>query len=311
MSVIELLFNVVAEYLIQIMALTTVVALILRYIAHRSNKVNQAYFNSFSHSIVKQLEEEEAKHENVDDVEIWLDNLLYKIEEHLPDRSLRFRKQEEQQRQRLSDFTDSKRSVMNAMKQQVDALKSPHPPNFFELADRVLKQDNNWRNILKYLPIDSLNRGLDLLPNLFIVGGIFGTFVGITSALPMIAKIDITQLDKAAPVLNAFVGGVAYSMNTSIAGIIFSVTMTLVTTLFPLASVRNDVLKNFERAIEFMWYRIHGSKLSQGEYKLLEALNKLNTSTDHLLTEIKEMNRSRQNDQLDRELRLLTIPKFI
>ncbi|SMF62969.1 hypothetical protein [Pseudobacteriovorax antillogorgiicola] len=291
MSVIEI-FNIAAAYLIQIMAITCVIALILRYIAHNNNKVNKAYFNSFSHAVIKQLEEEEAKHESVDDVEIWLENLLYKIEEHLPDRSLRFRKTEEKQKQRLSEFTDSKRSVILAIKQQVDALKSPHPPNFMELADRVLNQDPNWRNILKILPVNSLNRGLDLLPNLFIVGGIFGTFVGITSALPMIAQIDITKLDEAAPVLNAFVGGVAYSMNTSIAGIVFSVTMTLITSLFPLASVRNEVSKNFERAIEFMWYRIHGNKLSHGEYKMIEAIENLRKSNQEavkLLAEIRDI----------------------
>ena len=299
MSVIEL-FNLAAAYLIQIMAISCVVALALRFIAHGNNKINKAYFNSFSTAVIKQLEEEEAKHESVDDVEIWLENLLYHIEEHLPDRSLRFRKQQEKQKQSLSDFTDSKRSVILAIKQQTDALKSPHPPNFVELADRVLNQDPNWRNILKILPVNSLNRGLDLLPNLFIVGGIFGTFVGITSALPMIAKIDITKLDEAAPVLNAFVGGVAYSMNTSIAGIVFSVIMTLMTSLFPLVSVRNEVLKNFERAIEFMWYRIHGNKLSHGEFKMIEALTKIHESNEAMtkvLSDIKKIAGEDNNNQ--------------
>ncbi len=294
MSVIEV-FNLLSSYLIQVMAIACCIALCLRFIAHRANKVNQAYFNSFSHSVIKQLEEEEQKYESVDDIEIWIDNLLYKIEEHLPDRSLRFRKQQNQ-RLRLTEFSDSKRSVMNAIKQQSDALKSPYPPNFGELADHVLNQDPRWRNILKFLPIESLNRGLDLLPNLFIVGGIFGTFVGITSALPMIAKIDITQLDKAAPVLNAFVAGVAYSMNTSIAGIIFSVTMTLITSLFPLAATRNEVSKNFERAIEFMWYRIHGNKLSQGEYKLLDALFSIDSGVKELVQEIKALKEHQAED---------------
>lgn len=300
MSIIEV-FNIAASYLIQIMFVSCVVALILRYIAHQNNKVNRAYFNSFSHSVIKQLEAEEAKHESVDDVEVWLDNLLYKIEEHLPDRSLRFRKAEEKMKQNLAEFTDSKRGVIAAIKQQTDALRSPHPPNFGELADRVLNQDPNWRNILKILPVDSLNRGLDLLPNLFIVGGIFGTFVGITTALPMIAKIDITKLDEAAPVLNAFVGGVAYSMNTSIAGIVFSVTMTLMTSLFPLASVRNEVSKNFERAIEFMWYRIHGNKLSYGEHRLIETLEKIETSNQAIkqaLEDIKSL-AAEDDDSLD------------
>lgn len=292
MSIVIAFFNFAANYLIQTMAFSCAVALLLRFIAHRNNKVNLAYFNSFSTAVIKKLEAEEAKREAVDDVDIWIEEMLYHIEELLPDRSVRFRKKDQKLKQNLSDFTDSKRSVILAIKQQADALKSPHPPNYVELTDRILNQDPNWRSILKFLPVDSLNRGLDLLPNLFIVGGIFGTFVGITTALPMIAKIDITKLDEAAPVLNAFVGGVAYSMNTSIAGIVFSVIMTLMTTLFPLTSIRNEVAKNFERALEFMWFRIHSSKLSQGEFQMIKALNSIANSNARIIELMEERDKA-------------------
>lgn len=288
MSIVEL-SSLASGYLIQLMAMTCLIALIVRFIAHKANKINKTYFNSFSHAVIKQLEEEVEKHESVEDVDIWLENILNQIEAHLPDRSLRLRKKEAKKKQRLSEFTDSKRGVIVAIKQQADALKSPHPPNFMELTDRVLDQDPNWRSILRVLPMDSLSRGLDLLPNLFIVGGIFGTFVGITSALPMIAKIDITNLQGAAPVLNSFVDGVAYSMNTSIAGIVFSVIMTIMTSLFPLASVRDEVSKNFENAMESMWYRIHGNKLSHGEQKLIEALEAIVASNKEAVTLLKEL----------------------
>ena len=74
---------------------------------------------------IKQLEEEEEKDESVEDVDIWLENLLNQIEDHLPDRSLRLRKKEEKRKQQLTEFTDSKRGVIVAIKQQVDALKAP------------------------------------------------------------------------------------------------------------------------------------------------------------------------------------------
>lgn len=295
MSIVEV-FNLASGYLIQLMAVTCLLALVVRFVAHKANKINKTYFNSFSHAVIKILEEEEEKHESVDDVDIWMENLLNQVEDHLPDRSLRLRKKEEKKKQRLSEFTDSKRGVIVAIKQQVDALKSPHPPNFIDLTHRVLDQDPNWRNVLRIMPVDSLNRGLDLLPNLFIVGGIFGTFVGITSALPMIAQIDITNLQGAAPVLNNFVEGVAYSMNTSIAGIVFSVIMTLMTSLFPLGSVRTEVSKNFENAMEFMWYRIHGNKLSDGEQKLVETLEAIVASNREAVELLKEL-RDGMNDQ--------------
>lgn len=285
MSVIEV-FHWFSQYLIELMFVGCVLALALRFFAHRANKANQAYFNSFSRSIVKHLEEEEAKHESVNDVDEWLENLLNELEDHLPDRSLRFKRQEVKRTHRFNDYTDGKRSIILALKQQADALRSPHPPNFSELADRVLNQDKTWRNVFKILPVDSLNRGLDILPNLFIVGGIFGTFIGITNALPLIASIDISNLSEATPVLNKFVSNVAYSMNTSIAGIVYSVIMTIVTTLFPLGTIREDVAKNFERAIEFMWYRIHGTKLSHGDYLIIQTLKETNAT---LIKTIREL----------------------
>jgi hypothetical protein len=301
MLAIELFKN----HLIELMTLVCIVALCLRVIAHRTNRSNQAYFNAFAHSVIKHVEEEEAKKEPVEDVDIWLENMLNAVKEHLPDRTLRFKKIVDNRSERLTEYTDGKQSVVLAIKQQADALKSPYPPNFSEMADRVLNQDKKWRSILGFLPMDALNRGLDVLPNLFVVSGILGTFIGITISLPLIAAIDITKLSEAGPILNKFVAGVAFSMDTSIAGIVFSVIMTLVTALFPINVSRDEVAKNFERAIEFMWYRIHGTKLSPAEQKMTQALEKLAHDMTRLLTDIRdELQRQNQgvNDQ-DRRLR--------
>ncbi len=297
-------FQVLCHYLIEIMAVTCFLALFLRVLAHRSNRGNQAYFNSFSRSVIKHLEEEETKDTFVDDVDIWLEGLLNKVKEFLPDRSLRFKRQSGDRSERLIDYTDGKQSIIIAMKQQADALKSPNIPNCAELADRVLNQDTKWRTILGFVPVDVLNRGLDVLPNLFVIGGIFGTFVGITGSLPLIAGIDITNLAEAGPTLNKFVASVAYSMNTSIAGILFSVTMTLMTALFPLTTIRDEVAKNFERSIEFMWYRIHGNKLSHAERQVIHSLSQLNVDLVKVLSEIRDDLRSeKEGTQSERKLR--------
>lgn len=283
MLVIDI-FNLFASNLIPIMGFSCVVAVILRITAHKRNKENQQYFNTFSSSIIKILEEQEEKHQTVSDVEVWLENLLVEVEEHLPDRSVRFKggseesSNEKGRRETLSDYTGGKKSVVIGVKQQVDALKSPHPPNFSEITDRILVQDPSWSTVGKVIPFSTLQRGLDLLPNLFIIGGIFGTFIGITNALPLIASIDISNISEAAPILNQFVADVAFSMHTSIAGIVFSVLMTVMTSMFPLGALRDEVFKNLENALEFMWYRIHGNKLQHGEYMLIEAIQMM-TST--------------------------------
>jgi hypothetical protein len=300
MSAIEMF----KEYLIEIMTAVCLIALCLRVIAYRSNRSNQAYFNAFAHSVIKHVEDEEAKNEPVEDVDIWLENMLDAVKDHLPDRTLRFKSSVSNRSERLREYTDGKQSVVLAMKHQADALKSPYPPNFNEMANRVLDQDKKWRSILGFLPVDALNRGLDVLPNLFVVGGILGTFIGITISLPLIATIDITRLSEAGPILNQFVAGVAFSMDTSIYGIVFSVIMTLVTALFPLSASRDEVAKNFERAIECMWYRIHGTKLSPAEQKMTRTLEQMAENMARLLTEIRDELHKQNQDTNDFDKRI-------
>lgn len=277
MSVIEQ-FNMIAVYLIEVMGGLLVVALVLRYIAYRSSQRDKVYFNSFAKSTEKLLEGEN-KYEQVDNVSDWLTGILEKIVGELPERSLRFGKTGVQSssfreggRESFSDFAHGKRSIIHSVKQQIDAFKSPYPPNFVELTDRVLSQDKKWCNVLGFIPVNTLSRVLDILPGLFIVGGIFGTFIGITAALPMIAQIDLSNLDAAGPILNQFVDSVAFSMNTSISGIIYSVVMTVLNTVFRLHHSRRAVSKNLENCFQSIWYRIHGSKISAGEKRMIELL---------------------------------------
>ena len=69
------------------------------------------------------------------------------------------------------------------------------------------------------------------------------------------------------------------------------------TALFPLHSIRDEVAKNFERCIEFMWYRIHGNKLSPAEQKMNNSFEKMSQDMARLLTEIRdELKDQRPND---------------
>jgi len=280
-------FTFISNNLITILPGILVIALIVRYVAYKSGKSNHSYFTTFSRSGEKLLNKED-KYDKVEDVETWLNSFLDKIVKELPDRSLRdspvnikgspsgksstFRHRDKES---LKEFADGKRSIINAVKQQLDAFKSPHPPNFSELTRRVLDQDKQWNFLLGTIPMSTLSRMLDVLPGLFVIGGIFGTFIGITSALPIIGQIDLAELDTAGEKLTSFVTFVAYSMNTSIAGIVCSVIMMILNAIFPLETTRRDVKKSLERTFEFIWYRIHGNQLSQGEHKIVQALDRI------------------------------------
>lgn len=280
-----------AQYLIEIMGVGLMIALGFRYMAFRSGKRDRLYFKTFSSSVENLITTEKIK-EDVKNVEPWMDELLDQVLLKLPERNLRGNAEAEgsfrsQGRGNLTDFVEGKRSIIMGVKQNLGAFKSPHPPNFSELTSRILAQDKKWTTIAGFIPTTTLGRFLDILPGLFIVGGIFGTFIGITGALPRIAEIDLSKLDEAGPIINAFVASVAYSMNTSISGIIYNVIMTLLNTAFPITAVREEVHKSLERSFEFMWYHIHGDKLSKGEQQMIDLLEKMAVPQDNSVEDSK------------------------
>lgn len=291
-------FSYFANHIIEVMVASLSIALVLRFLAYRAGQKNRNYFNTFSQALEKRLHEGERKRK-ISDVESWMTELLDETLKQLPSRALRgginssaargsFR-HHDKKGEMFSEYAEGKKSIQHAIKSNIDTFKSAHAPNYRELTTRVLNEDKKWRTVLRVLPVDTLSSMLAILPGLFIVGGIFGTFIGITAALPKVAAIDLNNLDAASPVLSAFVSDVAYSMNTSIAGIICSVVMTVLNTLFPFHSVRVEVQRNLERCFEQVWYRIHGSETSVAEKEMIELLQEIRDNTKQQVSSLRSI----------------------
>ncbi len=92
-------------------------------------------------------------------------------------------------------------------------------------------------------------------------------------ALPKIAQMDFNNLEASGEILTSFVLSVTYAMKTSIAGILFSVVMTLLNTIAPVTGMRNRTYKKISNCFENIWYSIHGEKSIEEElHEVLPAL---------------------------------------
>jgi hypothetical protein len=180
----------------------------------------------------------------------------------------------------LSDYKSDKKSLSNSILNEIGAFKSQHPPHFNNLAERVLEQDNYWTKLFGVLPIDPMSRLIDILPGVFVVLGIFGTFIGICMALPEIAQIDFNNLDESSEILSRFVQNVTFAMQTSIAGIMFSLVLTFLNTLFPVQGVRDDIIKKMGESFEMLWYRIQGG--TNLEKSLMKVLPRILDSVESI-----------------------------
>lgn len=260
-----------------------VIGLFFRWAGHRQSKVEDAYFTSFTSEIEKVLLLQKEQNKKVEDVEPYLNELLNQVKDKLPTRSVRNKAAKKHNKKAnqlgannvvsLRDYVKGDQSLFLGIKSEAGTFKSKFPPNFNDLTDRILEHDDNWNKVLKIFPIGPISRLIDILPGLFVVFGIFGTFIGISMALPKIAQIDFNNLEASSGILMEFVLSVTYAMKTSIAGILFSLTTTFINTIAPVSGLRKKTYKKVSNTFENIWHAIHGEKsIEQEMHEVFPAL---------------------------------------
>jgi hypothetical protein len=258
-------------YLIEVMAGLFVISMILRFFAYRSGKFANIYYSSFTRELELNVEKDKEENRRIKSVDLYLADLLGRVGKKLPERSLRMNERNEENKNKnnekktftLREFVDGKQGLITNIQAESSVFHCKTPPNFTELTERIIEQDSHWMKMLRHLPIDEVSKIIDIMPGIFVVLGIFGTFIGITMALPEIANIDFNDLDNSAGVLVKFVKSVTFSMDTSIVGIFFSLIMTLLNTLFPIKGMRYRVFKKIETSLQMLYYHIHHDSAEQ------------------------------------------------
>jgi hypothetical protein len=289
--VLDLIFDFFSNYLIEFMSGLLVIGLALRWAGHRQSIIEDKYFSSFTNEIEKIILLNKEKGEKISDAESYLNELLDKVRDKLPTRNVRTKGKKEKNKAKatqlgaknvvsMREYAQGDQGLFWGIRNESAAFKSKFPPNFPELTNRILENDDNWNKVLRFVPIGPVNRLIDILPGLFVVFGIFGTFIGISMALPEIAKIDFNNIESSGEILSNFVNNVTYAMKTSIAGILFSLLTTFLNTLAPVSSLRRKTYKRVSNSIESIWLSIHGEKTLEQE---------IHESLPAILEEVKAM----------------------
>jgi hypothetical protein len=101
--------------------------------------------------------------------------------------------------------------------------------------------------------VSLINDVLNILPSLFIIGGIFGTFLGISRSLPDLGNMDLSNAEETKRIMDLFLLKISQSMIKSIIGIAFSVITSLVNTLLSVENTHYGVIHKFAAALESVW----------------------------------------------------------
>lgn len=126
-------------------------------------------------------------------------------------------------------------------------------PNTFDASVQIFEKNPQFNSVFGYLPIGTFNEVLNLLPGIFIVGGIFGTFLGIMAALPELGAMDLADIDKTKLVMDNFLVKMSYSMITSILGIILNITMTFMNAFMNPNKIFVDIVERYNHALDTLW----------------------------------------------------------
>lgn len=173
---------------------------------------------------------------------------------------------------RLFMFEDAGTRLKNDTLDQTRYLmKEQKTPRLVDIAKSSFERNHIFERIWGIVPTSLVNDFLAILPGLFIVAGIFGTFLGITQGLPELSSMDISQMDQTKAVLNTFLFKVSYSMMTSVLGIILSVAMTLINTTWSTEGLYFRAINIYTSALECIWHETTTNEVDAEDNPFLAA----------------------------------------
>ncbi len=162
------------------------------------------------------------------------------------------------------------RLVLDTLK-QIKFLKFGNErPQFTEISNNIFRNNPCFNRVFGIIPVSVFNDFLNIVPGLFIVGGIFGTFLGIMKALPELGGMNLNDIEGTKLIMDNFLLKISFSMSTSIIGIVLSVGMTLCNTFFSCEKLYVETVERFENELGHLWNLSSSNKLPS-EYANFDA----------------------------------------
>jgi len=128
-----------------------------------------------------------------------------------------------------------------------------NPPDFRGISKFVFMSNPYFTKLWGVIPVGLTNSVLGILPSLFIIGGIFGTFLGISKGLPALKTIDPSDVAAAQATLGNFLESMTFAMNSSVVGIFLSVIFTIMNAFLSLNNTYLSLVDKYTQSLELLW----------------------------------------------------------
>ncbi len=145
------------------------------------------------------------------------------------------------------------RLVSDTLKETKHLKHNGEMPRFLEISQATHSYNPAFSKLFGWIPLGPLNDVLNIVPGLFIIGGIFGTFLGIMEALPELSNMDLNDAAGAKLIMDTFLLKISFSLSTSIIGIFFSVLLTVYYTLMGSEKLYARTIDIYDRSLTRIW----------------------------------------------------------
>lgn len=156
-------------------------------------------------------------------------------------------------------------------------------PKLSQITRATLHHNPCFNKVFGILPIAALNDFLSILPGLFVVAGILGTFLGIKGGLGSLGGMNLQDLEATKNVMDGFLHEIAFAMASSIAGIVFSLAMHVWNTFLSPDRVYVSLVDRFESSLDLLWYRASNNEFPAGETPFMENRDPLEALAEEAL----------------------------
>ncbi len=145
--------------------------------------------------------------------------------------------------------------VRDILKQLKFLKWSEDNPKLLNITKATFHHNPCFNRVFGLIPITGLNDLINILPGLFVIGGILGTFVGIAGGLEGLGGMNLQDVDNTKNIMDRFLYEISFAMKTSIAGILFSLMSHIVNVLLSPERAYVSMIDRFESSLDLLWYR--------------------------------------------------------
>lgn len=289
------------QLLIPMMVVGLVLGVVFRYLIYKTVRRHEWFAMEFEKRVNAFIEEEDPLQRKETSFYSLTKKLLTKTFYEVFELRDRFHRRKRDRVESIGDRLFLVRSgsawfVKDLLKQIKFVKWNSDQPKLLNITKTTIQQNPYYNKVLGLFSIGLFNDVLAVLPGLFVIGGIFGTFMGIVNGLPKLGGMNLNNVEMSKQIMDGFLFEVAFAMNSSILGIFCSVVMTIVNTVYSADRYFTQTIDRIEASLDLLWYRSDHNDFRKSDIEDADPSEALAEQTLHL--ELSRGVRSRTLDDI-------------